>query len=410
MIRLGIDEFVRNIKRNIPVIIQISGVLVLLVLIISIYEVQTRMGFSVMDYIDDTGVYVELSGDISNVDVLTNKLDKVNEILYARQSMGMAVVQKEKDKRDSFICSSYDENVVKYQPRLKSGVWYTEAEKEEGLINIVIAENNKGYDLGDILELACIEADGGEHYIKCRVVGTVYKDTMLFGINNTYTYLNPSYLDLFASVNDNEPEDDGMFGTLGDAYTNVYGVMSQEDMINSRIWSRIGKVYIDFEDDITEEELQANLKKLPTTGMAQTSKLMAENSRIILFQKIGGIMILLIVLIALSIISIVSSSEVNFIYERRNYGIYFITGNSWKKTIILTVINWLCVLVFSVTLSITVIGGMFMSGMAEKITIIWSNSHITAYAIVSVMTMIIALIIPIALLRKSQPVEILKNV
>ena len=63
MIRLGIDEFVRNIKRNIPVIIQISGVLVLLVLIISIYEVQTRMGFSVMDYIDDTGVYAELSGD-----------------------------------------------------------------------------------------------------------------------------------------------------------------------------------------------------------------------------------------------------------------------------------------------------------------------------------------------------------
>ena len=66
--------------------------------------------------------------------------------------------------------------------------------------------------------------------------------------------------------------------------------------------------------------MKGNLERMFETGLAQDTTLMEENSQILLFQKIGGILILLIVLIALSIISIISSSEVNFIYERKNYG------------------------------------------------------------------------------------------
>ena len=67
MIRLGIDEFIRNIKRNIMIIIQLTAIFILSVLIVSVYDSQTRMSDAVMKFIDDTGVYYNAVGKDASV-------------------------------------------------------------------------------------------------------------------------------------------------------------------------------------------------------------------------------------------------------------------------------------------------------------------------------------------------------
>ena len=410
MIKLGINEFVRNFRRNILVIFQLAAVMVLLVLLVSTYNVQTKLGFAVLKYIDDTAIYTYVDGFMDNLNPITRNLEGVENVVYSRRTKGINLVNEEGESIGMCEFSAYDENIVDYRPRLKSGVWYCEAPKEEGTINVVVAENTFGYETGDIVEMKAVDSANREHNLKCKIVGTVYKDTMLFGMSNFYTTINCSYLDLFASAADNQPEMDEEVLTEMPTTPYLYGVMSEADMKEYHIWSVIKNVLVDFDDNLSEEQMDSNLKQMERSGSSQITDLMNENSKILLFQKIGGIVILLIVLIALSVVSIISSSEVNFIYERRNYGIYFITGNNWMKTMVLAAVNWICVIIFSIMLSLTGISAIVVSGASKHLTIIWAREHILSYMAVAVVTMIIALIIPAVLLKKSQPVEILKNV
>lgn len=412
MIRLGINEFVRNFKRNMLVVIQLAVLLVTIVLLVSTYETQTLMGRSVMKYIDSTGALAVAGSRVSNERGLAAGLKDVETVVAAREGIANRIVDEEGNSTANIGIVAYDENIVSYRPRLRSGVWYDEADSEEGVINIVIGENSLGYDQGDIIESKYDNPAGQEKYIKFRVVGTVYRDTMLFGLNRDYGELNASYLYLFNNAASREPEiDENMPEEFRNIPPEITGVISYDDMNKCGFFTVVNTSLIDFKDDISEEDMKANIRKLNGGGgLAVGTEVVESNSKTLIFEKIGSLLMLFIVLVALSVTSIISSSEVNFIYERRNYGIYFITGNSWGKTLILSAVNWICVILFSILMSVTVMAGLVYSGLSKHLTLIWMPEHILSYVIVSAVTMVIALIIPAVLLRRSQPVEILKNV
>ena len=95
MIKLGINEFVRNFRRNILVIFQLAAVMVLLVLLVSTYNVQTKLGFAVLKYIDDTAIYTYVDGFMDNLNPITRNLEGIEIVVYSRRTKGITLVNEE---------------------------------------------------------------------------------------------------------------------------------------------------------------------------------------------------------------------------------------------------------------------------------------------------------------------------
>ena len=224
---------------------------------------------------------------------------------------------------------------------------------------------------------------------------------MLFGVGGTWSNDNNSYLDMYSSKYDYSA------GILG--VENIVAVMSGEDIKKYDLQYIVPKGIIDFEDDITDEEMDSNKEFLKSVCDITDTASMAENSGKILFNKLSGIVIVFIVLCIITLTSIICSGAVTFLYERRNYGIYFITGNNWNNTIILTMTNWLCICISSVCLSGVIIGIGMLNGITNEYAISFTWMTVLFYLIIIAITVATALIIPISMLRKNQPVQILKN-
>lgn len=402
MIRLGIDEFIRNIKRNVMIIIQLTAIFILSVLIVSVYDSQTRMSNAVMKYIDDTGVYYNGLGNDASVMTdgeLIQNIVKVENIIHPIMT---SASEFEGDiLKAEFELVSYDQNKINYVPLLKNGKWYDKADREEGLINVVISENSLGYSVGDVIEVDFYKWNGEKIKLKLNITGTVYEKTMLFGVGGTWSNDNNSYLDMYSSKYDYSA------GILG--VENIVAVMSGEDIKKYDLQYIVPKGIIDFEDDITDEEMDSNKEFLKSVCDITDTASMAENSGKILFNKLSGIVIVFIVLCIITLTSIICSGAVTFLYERRNYGIYFITGNNWNNTIILTMTNWLCICISSVCLSGVIIGIGMLNGITNEYAISFTWMTVLFYLIIIAITVATALIIPISMLRKNQPVQILKN-
>ncbi len=401
MFRLGIDGFIRNITKNIMVILQLTMILVLSTLIVSTYDSQTRMSKAVMKYIDETGAYIY--PDMSRWDE-----DKVmsmpgfKEHIYAL-GMNTSVYLEGYDKESGGNCDfiTYDEDKVNYRPRLKSGKWYSEVGEKDNTINVVIAENDYGYGVGDRLKVKLLCNDGTEKQIDFYVTGVVYDRSMLFGFNNEYNNSNNSYVSLFSNTVDYES---GINKQYSFAVT-----MSLDDIEKYNIYVTQRKGIIDFDDDISEEQMNKNIAQLNEMAMASSTAGMKSNSDEILFSKLAGIFIVFIVIVIITIASIICSGAVTYMYERRNYGIYYMTGNTWMNTVLLSLINWLMVALSSVVLCIFIISMGVLFKYFDTYTISYSLKTFVVQFLIVALMILTAMLIPYVKTKKSQPVDIIKN-
>ena len=116
-----------------------------------------------------------------------------------------------------------------------------------------------------------------------------------------------------------------------------------------------------------------------------------------------------IVVFIFSLFSIIAASSVSFKYERRNYGIYFITGNTWKNTLMITLVHWgieiLSALIISVCMVVVVCKLKLLSGLGLE----FSPAQIAVIAGIIVIQLLMSLIIPWRMLRKTEPVTIIKE-
>lgn len=401
MLQLGIDEFIRNVKKNIMVILQLTIIFILSVMIVSVYESQTLMSNAVMKYIDDTGAYIDPNAEKWDENKVKN-MPGVEEYIYANRT-NMYVYSKGYDKEPdgNIYFAVYDEDKITYRPVLKSGKWYSDVDEKENRINVVISENTPDYDVGDIILAECFDDSGKSRNIELYVTGVVYERTMMFGHNTTFSNANNSYLSLFANHAD--------VGNKSNLSFSIIGVMSMEDINKYSIVTYPGKGIVDYEDDISKEQINANDGELKDMAMVCNTTDMKKNSEKILYSKLGGITVVFAVLVIITIASIICSGAVTYLYEKRNYGIYFMTGNTWGRTICLSMINWIMVVLSSVILSVFIMIVGMAKGFFDKYSLIYSTKTLVVQLIIVMITLATAMVIPFIQMRRSQPVDIIRN-
>lgn len=397
MFILGIKEFIRNIRRNILVIIQMVAVYVIALFTVSAFEEQYRLMDGVSNVFDDTGMIVlrhAISSDeFLNADVLEEILIKVDSIEYSIN------YNLEKNGYSMVLCS-YNPRNITYRPELIEGQWCDDAPHEEGVINAVVSTNMPfGQEIGEKVEIE------GHTF---KITGIVDTKEMIYGASSRFKYTESSYLDYYQPIS--EFENNG--GLIMASYEDIQKYSPYNTKISS-VWGYIAT--IDFADDITQKEIEYNMRQMAERyGYAEGSEMMLTDQMYdyswrLIMTKIMPMLMLLFVIILVLIVSLIISGTINVLYERRNYGIYFICGNNWKNTFKFSLVNWFIMAVTSLIIASGVCVFVYTKGIIKGLILSFTGMHIWSILGLTIAMLVIAVFIPYIKLRRIQPVSILKE-
>ncbi len=403
MLILGFCEFLRNIKRNLLVIIQMVAVYIIVIFTVSAFEEQYRLMDGVSDVFDETGMimYARKVGseefiEESQLKELLVKVEKIEHSL----NYGVLYEVSQHQQENIKICASNPKN-ISYRPELIDGEWCDDAKHEEGVINAVVSNNIIfDYTIGEKVEI-----DG--HTFK--ITGVVDEKEMIYGATNRFRYTEASYLSYYIPINEISGGENGLiiasYGDLQKCQLHPYNY--------SALWGLL--VTVDFEDDITAEEIEYNLRQMVSryeytegSEIKLTEEMYDYSWRLIML-KIMPMLMLLAVIVVVLVVSLVISGTINVLYERKNYGIYFICGNNWKNTFKFSLVNWTIMAITSLILAVCACVFIHKEALFDGLILSFTSMHVLAILGITVAMLVITVFIPFIKLRRIQPVSILKE-
>lgn len=413
MFILGINEFIRNLRKNIFVVIQMVAMYIIALMAVSAFDEQYRLIDGISEVFDDTGMVifsVNSTGDyfVSEESLKEEliKVEKVEHILNAQLYDENCVYDSK--NLNSVEVIAYNSDNITYVPKLISGEWCEDVKEENGYINTVVSDNIPfGVEVGQIIE---------HSGYKFKVTGIVSSNEMIYGINTIYKFDEASYLDFYGTWSyEKNIGGEYLFLIPYDILKNE--VMSKEgiDSDCSFFWRSFGFATIDYEDDITDEEMSYNLKVLFDKYQRELNtdvfftKNIYDYSKELMNIKIMPLFILLFIIILALVTSLTISVVINVMYEKRNYGIYFICGNNWGKTFRFSLINWLMLSITSMILAICGYVIIWTSNVFSGLSLSFNGLHIMMIVGITMFLMLIAVLVPYVMLHKIQPVSILKE-
>lgn len=392
MLRLGFNEFIKNLKKNVFVIIQLLLLYIIAFFMVSTIVEQNRIFKGIKGFLDDTGVYVQSVG---------TSVDDTEHIPMSRENLEInlkKVKHVEAPKQYGEVGASYEFDMVvnnnNYKVRLLKGKQCTKVKVKEGYVRALTCSTS-GLKPGDTYEV-----EGYKFYI----TGIFAPDEWIFGLtrkmnsNGDYKLFFDTYDNFYLGKNNA-----------------IYLVVNEDDVIREGLACWSNYYIVDFEDDITEREIEENYDILrdkfnatQNVDFFPTDKIY--NNTVRGFKtKLIPIVLAFVVVFIYSLFSLITSSAISFYYERRNYGIYFITGNSWGNTILLTLIHWGIVILSSLTIAscICIVASKIRS--LKFLSMDFSYVHIIAALGIVVVQILASLFIPWRSLRKIEPVTIVKE-
>ena len=403
MFTLGINEFIRNFKKNILVIIQLIVVYTISIFMVSAFMEQYRLMDGVSGIFDDTGIYMmDGSSDVVMVNItsLEDNLTRVESITQSQCAIIYDYLNGGGRATQLRVVTN-DPEYITYTPELIAGEWCEDAPHEDGVINVVVSNNMPfEFNVGEKVDF------GGYTF---KITGVVETNEMIYGINHLYEGSgDTSYLMYYESV-DQATKDIGepyylLIASYGDAMRELSGELYGA-----------GNITIDFEDDITEEELEENIQVLrdkysySLNNDMRCTDMIYDHSVKLLEIKYMPLLIILLVVISVLVISLVISGAINLLYEKKNYGIYFICGNNWKNTFLFSAVSWSTVAVASIAVSVLLCLVMKSISAFDGLAIKFCVEQVWVIGGITVVLLGITLLITYTMLRKIQPVSILKE-
>jgi hypothetical protein len=168
-------------------------------------------------------------------------------------------------------------------------------------------------------------------------------------------------------------------------------------------------------DDITEEEIEYNkeiledkYKYIMLADMVY-AKDVHDTSVELLKIKLVPMVVIFIVALIFAVVSMMVSGSITVYAEQRNYGIYFLYGNSWKKTILLSLIHWTLASGVALIVAVFICVMAKSIGIAEDYALNFSQYHVYILLLITVFLMLMATILPYGILKKMQPINIIRN-
>ena len=298
MIRIGILEYFRNLKRNICLSAVFSCLALVVVSLVSLYQ-QEREALEPFRIICENTDYMlpDLNG---GVDLDSDEIDSVCR-------MYRTVMDTTAGKITGYIYEAwiYDN----WAPRLAEGKWISEADTEE--VSVVIGGLTDGFSAGDELTLG--------NGLNCRITGILQKDTEIIWKESGFydSTLHENYSGYFGV-----PEVTGKSG--------IYCILSMEDASKAgvSITPEGGWCFLGFREGLGEEEkeeLAAGLFESNGAVGLTTGEFMSASENQFA-KKTLGLRGISLIGFFLALILNAAASFVTIRESLRIYGIYRILG------------------------------------------------------------------------------------
>ena len=136
MFTIGINQFIRNIRRNILTIIQLVLVYIIAIFTVSACVEQLTLYRGVSDYIDETGMVLWRRKFDEDLD-LKKELVKVKYV-EKRYTIELAA---DPYNGPFYEMVSYSDEVNHYKTSIKEGRWCESGKAEEGVIRVVVSDD-----------------------------------------------------------------------------------------------------------------------------------------------------------------------------------------------------------------------------------------------------------------------------
>ncbi len=407
-------NFKKKAPMNILIILEMTAAMIVFAVMISSILIRYTYYEPLKDIFQSKGYYAMLNFQYENKEKNNlvhgaelgeyigspEKILSVSRLLIWEDSSG-------NPEPSNSVSRAYSDEVIKrFPPKIKKGRWLNTSDKAE-VIETVISENPFGWEVGDRLEL-CFYGPG-ERYFTVEIVGEIEKGTKIFGLNARF---DKAYdFNLCYSVYDYDYEGVPLM-LFSSEYLDTLKFPAESDTGAEIAQWPVGVHLIVYDDDTSPEiieEGQRMLGEMSEIGSAYTIPFgtLDEGSQKYLYMQVYNLLPVIIVILILTFVSSVSSTAISTRERLRDYSIFYITGLRWSGCIWINMIGSAIVSMISLVLAFA---GMYVIGftpLKDTVTIIWSGWIFLAAIGLAVLYMLVSMLMPAIIIRKSSPKEIL---
>lgn len=393
-----------NPQITVIVFLQITGTMIAVFMLISALLIRFQYYKPLEKYFTSNGIYgifvpYAMSTD-SNMRTNNELIDDDDLLeLYpdSEEVLGSAIPYCYIENKE-FNSYAYTDNLIDcFSPEIERGNWLsTDNNKNE----IVISENDYGWDVGDRLELNFFNKSESMKYT-FEVVGVLKNNTI---IPTSYTnQYDPDFTQFFSVYSYDIEEKPLILMRLN--------TLKDLDKESGLIRAMTGGFIITFSDSVNDEELNEYSSELSSNNSVVSIKLkdMQENNKAYLYKRMYDLFPLILILMILTTVSCISSSALTMRMRLRDYTIFYICGQRWNQCVFINALSSLVIGIASFITALLLLFVLRITNMLDSIKIIISIEGILTMAAVLIFYVAVSMIMPAIMISRRTPKEIITS-
>lgn len=404
MLSLATSAYMKYIKRNIFVVLQLTVMLIVMLVTVTMIREEYSWYRPVAEFGNNSGLAITATGYHGETkEEITKGMEKVESIM----TWGFGNLMISKDEEVSNFLAYDDQLIENFKPELSSGEWLDKYSSEDEIIDIVVSENPYGWKEGNQITLAYYDANGEIHSVKANVRGVLKEGISLVGSNiGSSQLIKTDYRDLYSTYSYEQSE-------------MVLVLMKEKQAIAQKIPMTYNqKFFVSFESDITESQIRNNeyAVKMNIGGYGASDTCIInsldqfmKNSKHEMLRTVLVYLPIFICILCITIISIINVCTLNLADDIRQNAVFSVLGLPWKKNSLFSLIQIIITTVMSLVLAMLVILIIRQTKLNEYIYI---KINLLSGSLLFVLIVAICLIyyfVASRTLRKHKPVELLKS-
>lgn len=419
MFRLGLKEFQRSIYVNIFVIIQLAVTLILTVAIVSSVVSRSRFYKPFEDVLSKDGMVMKMSatyGDNLGVTELVHMKGITNVCaIYNMDGMydtiGIFYEEGEEVVREisCWPAALNDEYVERLSPEMAQGKWLSETDyHDKSKIYGVITEN-RFIGVGDTVQVKDTYYDENDVNFEnplqkefdVEVIGVIRNGEKIPDVMSSSSLIadfdfRNLYYDYLVE-RDVEP-------VLFVPYSQIEGTEATASVLR-------GYAIFNFDENLSEKERQDVIETIKQyRGIPEgENKEINERSVSYIRSQMTKLMPLLICAFILVVVSCVSICALSVSRNLRIYGIYYVCGSKWNNCLLINLVNNLITSLLAVFLAVISINVIKLAGLLKNTVFEFGLWQLVFCVGLIALNLIISMMIPVILMRRNTPKEILTN-
>lgn len=395
LFKLGLKNLRHNIFINVLIIIQMTIVFVITISMVSTIISRFQFYNPIKEYLNSNGYFYCVDNAINpDTQQTLRSTDELYELLEGEKNIVASYNDWLTYNGDNSTFISYDDEFINmFTPELEEGQWFDLSKDQSDIVQVVVSENPYGFKVGDKIIL-----NSFGNVIDAEIIGILKKNTKIIGFsvseNKKYDCRN-----IFINYN-YEIEEKPLF------------ILSQHGLVDKNVTMQLnGPVFVTYSKNISDKILEDNnstMKKMMTVNITPLNE-MKENSMNYIFSQIYTIFPILICILILTLVSAVSVSALSTKNQLKNYAIYYICGLKWKQCAMINFYSSFISMIFSFIISIVLILITKLTGIMEETVIDLGIWQLIICILIIMFYIIISVILPISIIGKNTPNQILKS-